>query len=94
MGKKGVKYTTEKIVIMLRKAELLSEQGKKREEIARELGIAASTLTRWRREFGGLQISQAKKLKDLEKENLKLKRIVANQAVDILILKDYKEGNL
>ena len=94
MGKKGIKFTTEKIVTMLRKAELLADQHQTREEIARTLGIAPSTLSRWRREFGGLQISQAKKLKDLERENSKLKRLVADQALDILVLKDFKEGNL
>ncbi len=90
----GVKYTTERIITMIRKAELLADQGKNADEIARTLEIGKSTLSRWRREFGGLQIDQAKRLKDLEKENSKLKRLVADQALDILVLKDFKAGNL
>ncbi len=90
----GVKYTTERIITMIRKAELLADQGKNADEIARTLEIGKSTLSRWRREFGGLQIDQAKRLKDLEKENSKLKRLVADQALDILVLKDFKAENL
>ena len=93
MGK-GVKYSTEQIITMLRQAELLANQDKGQDEIARTLGVSKVTLVRWRREFGGLKIDQAKKLKDLERENTQLKRLVADQALDILVLKDFKAGNL
>ena len=93
MGK-GVKYSTEQIITMLRQAELLANQDKGQDEIARTLGVSKVTLVRWRREFGGLKIDQAKKLKDLERENTQLKRLVADQALDILVLKDFKTGNL
>lgn len=93
MGK-GVKYSTEQIIIMLRQAEVLANQDKGQDEIARTLGVSKVTLVRWKREFGGLKIDQAKKLKDLERENAQLKRLVADQALDILVLKDFKAGNL
>lgn len=93
MGK-GVKYSTEQIIIMLRQAEVLANQDKGQDEIARTLGVSKVTLVRWKREFGGLKIDQAKRLKDLERENAQLKRLVADQALDILVLKDFKAGNL
>ena len=93
MGK-GIKYSTEKIISILRKAELLADQGKNVDEIAKSLELGKSTLARWRREFGGMQIDQAKRLKELERENARLKRLVADQALDILVLKDFKAGNL
>ncbi len=91
MGK-GAKYSTEKIITMLRQAEILEGQGKSLDEILRTLGIVRSTLYRWRKEFGNLSINQAKKLKELEVENSKLKRLVADQALDILVLKDFNQG--
>lgn len=93
MGK-GVKYSTEQIITLLRQAELLENQGKIGDEVARTVGVSKVTLSRWKREFGGLKIDQAKKLKDLERENAQLKRLVADQALDILVLKDFKAGNL
>jgi len=63
-------------------------KGAKVSEVVRKLGIAEQTYYRWRREYGGLKLDQAKRLKDLERENSRLKRIVADQAVDIAILKE------
>ena len=66
----------------------------KRSEMLEELGIARSTYYKWRRQYGGMRVSQAKRLKELEKENARLKKLVADQALDNAILKDVAEGNL
>lgn len=63
-------------------------------EIARQLGICDQTLIRWRKEYGGLRVDQAKRLKELEKENARLKRLVADLSLDNSILKDVASGNL
>ena len=86
-------YKPEDIIRLLKQAEILSSQGKQVEEICRELGISDKSYYRWRKEYGGMQISQARKLKDLEKENARLKRAVANLTLDNLILKEASEGN-
>ncbi len=62
-------------------------------EVARKLGIAEQTYYRWRREYGGLRLDQAKRLKELEKENARLKKLVADQALDNAILKEVSSGN-
>jgi transposase-like protein len=62
-------------------------------EICKQLGVSEHTYYRWRKEYGGLDISQAKRLKDLERENVRLKRLVADQALDISILKEANRGN-
>lgn len=86
MGKQ--KYTTEQIIHKLREAEVEISNGSTVAQVVRKLGIAEQTYYRWRREYGGLKLDQAKRLKDLERENSRLKRIVADQAVDIAILKE------
>ena len=63
------------------------------EEIARTIGVHAVTLAKWKREYGGLQLEQAKRLKELEKENSRLKRLVADQALDNAIMKEALSGN-
>ena len=68
-------------------------QGKKTEEACRALGISDATYYKWRREYGGMGVSQAKRLKQLEVENGRLKRVVADQALNIQVLKDAAEGN-
>jgi transposase-like protein len=87
-------YTPEQIINSLREAEVLLSQGNTAAEAARHLGITEQTYYRWRKEYGGMRINQAKKLKELEKENARLKKIVADQALDNAILKDVAQGNL
>ena len=91
MGQK--RYTAEQIIGKLRQAEVRSAQGKPVIEIVRELGISEQTYYRWRREYGGLKVSQAKRLKDLERENGRLKRVVADLTLDKLILEEAARGN-
>ena len=88
------RYTTEQIIVKLREAEVLETKGLSLSEIARRLKVCPQTLIRWRKEFGGLQIEQAKRLKELEKENARLKRLVADLSLDNSILKDVASGNL
>ena len=91
MGRK--RYTPEQIIRHLRQAEVLSSEGRNVPEICRELGVTANTYYRWRKEYGGMQINQAKRLKELERENSRLKRAVAELTLDNLILKESSEGN-
>lgn len=87
------KYSTEEIIGHLRTVELEQVRGLTIEESARKIGVNKSTITRWKKEFGGLRIDQAKRLKELEVENSRLKKIVANQALDNSILKEALKGN-
>ena len=82
------KYTTEKIIIKLREAEVLISQGMDADEASRQIGVSRQTFYRWRKEFGGMRVDQARRLKVLEKENLRLKHIVADKELDIQILKE------
>ena len=91
MAKK--RHTTEEIIQHLRTVELDQAKGVSLEDAARKVGVCAQTLVRWKSEFGGLRIDQARRLKELEQENVRLKRVVANQALDISILKEVAEGN-
>ncbi len=87
------RYTPEQIIRYLRQAEVLSSQNRSTSEICRELGISENTYYRWRKEYGGMRVTQAKRLKELEKENSRLKRAVAELMLDNLILKEASEGN-
>ena len=87
-------YTPEQIINSLREAEVLLSKGSTTAEAARHLGVSEQTYYKWRKEYGGMRINQAKRLKELEKENARLKRIVADQALDNAILKDVAQGNL
>ena len=87
------RHTTEEIIQHLRTAEIEQGKGSTQEEAARKIGVTPVTLSRWKSEFGGLRIDQAKRLKELEQENSRLKKIVADQALDNLILKEVSKGN-
>ncbi len=91
MGRRHFK--PEQIIHMLREAEIKLAGGKKISEVCRELGISEQSYYRWRKEYGGMQVSQAKKLKDLERENARLKKLVADQALDKSILEEALRGN-
>ena len=87
------RYTPEEIIQKLRTAEIEQSKGATQEEAARKIGVTAVTLSRWKAEFGGMRVDQAKRLKELEQENARLKKIVADQALDNLILKEVSKGN-
>ena len=82
------KYTPEQIIRKLREAEVLISQGMTIPEASRQIGVVEQTFYRWRKEYGGMRINQAKRLKILEKENLRLKRLVGEKELDIQILRE------
>ncbi len=81
-------YTPEQIIHKLREAEVLISQGLTVPEAARQIGVVDQTYYRWRKEYGGMRLNQAKRLKVLEKQNLRLKRLVAEKELDIQILRE------
>lgn len=87
------KYTVEQIIVKLREVEVLCKQGKSVEEAVRQIEVTPQTYYKWRKEYGGMDVSDAKKFKDLEKENVRLKKIIAEQALDLEILKDVNSKN-
>ncbi len=87
------RFTPEQIIQHLRTVELEQGKGLKLDQAAKKVGVTPQTIVRWRNEFGGLKVEQAKRLKELEKENGRLKRLVADQALDNAILKDIASGN-
>jgi putative transposase len=91
MAKKG--YTPEQIINKLREAEILLSQGNSIGEASRKVGVTEQTYYRWRKEYGGMRVEQAKRLKELEKENVRLKKLVADLSLDNSILKEVAEGN-
>jgi len=86
-------YTPEQIINKLREAEILIGQGATSVEASRKIGVTEQTYYRWRKEYGGMRIEQARRLKELEKENTRLKRLVADLSLDISILKEAARGN-
>jgi len=90
MGRK--RYTLEQMINMLREAEVLQSQGSKMADVCRRLGISVQTYCRWRKEYGGMRVDQAKRLKELEKENTRLKKLVADLSLDNDILKETARG--
>jgi transposase-like protein len=86
------RHTPEQIITALREAEVGLATGKTVGVVSREVGISEQTYYRWRKEYGGLRLDQAKRLKTLEQENARLKRVVADQALDNLILKEVASG--
>ena len=91
MGKKN--FTTEQIIIKLREIEVLCGQGKTIAEAVRQAEISEQTYYRWRQVYGGMNTSDARKLRELEKENLRLKKLVADLSLDNAILKDVNSKN-
>jgi putative transposase len=89
---RGKKYQPEQVVNLLRQIEVAN--GKTTAQACKEAEIVEQTYFRWRKEYGGLQIDQAKRLKELEQENGKLKCLVANLSLDNLVLKDIASGNV
>ena len=87
------RFTPEQIIAMLREAEVRLSQGEQVEGICRSCGITEQTYYRWRREYGGMKVSQARRLKELERENGRLKKAVAELTLDKVILKEALEGN-
>ena len=90
MAKK--RYRPEQIITKLREVEVLLSQGKTQEEAVRAIGVTSNTFYRWRKAYGGMGIDQAKRLKELEGENARLKRAVADLTVDNQILKEVSRG--
>ncbi len=86
-------HSPEQIINKLREAEILLNQGANVGEASRKIGVTEQTYYRWRKEYGGMRIEQAKRLKDIEKENARLKKLVADISLDNAILKEVAEGN-
>jgi putative transposase len=86
-------YTPEQIINKLREAEIHLSQGSSIGEASRKIGITDQTYYRWRKEYGGMRVEQARRLKELEKENSRLKKLVADLSLDISILKEASRGN-
>ena len=86
-------FKPEQIIGKLREAEVLLSQGLTVSEASRKLGITEQTYYRWRREYGGMRVEQAKRLKELEQENSRLKKLVADVTLDNAILKEAARGN-
>jgi putative transposase len=87
------RYTPEQIIGFLREAEVALSQGDTIGAICRRLGISEQSYYRWRKEYGGMQVSQARRLKDLEKENQRLRKAVSDLTLDKLILEEAAKGN-
>lgn len=86
-------YKAEEIIQHLRTAEIEQGKGSSLELAAKKIGVSTQTLVRWRKEYGGMQVNQAKRLKELEKENGRLKKLVADLSLDNAILQDVSSGN-
>lgn len=90
---KKTRHTTDQIIEKLRQADVALGKGEKVPEVCKTLGIAEQTYYRWRQKYGGMASDLAKQLRSLEKENGRLKRLVANQSPDMVILKEATKGN-
>ena len=87
------RFTTEQIIGKLREAEVELAKGKKVPQVCKQLGVTEQTYYRWRKEYGGLKTDQAKRFRELEKENARLKKLVADMALDNDILREAASGN-
>ena len=90
---KGRKHSPEQIIRKLREADRLLAEGKTTAEVAKALEVTEWTLSRWRNQYGGMKANDAKRLKELERENVTLKRIVADQVLEVQALKEIARGN-
>jgi transposase-like protein len=88
------RFSSEQIIAKLRQIEVQLAQGKSIALACKDAGISEQSYYRWRKEYGGLQIEQARRLKDLERENTRLRRLVADLSLEKQILKDISQGNL
>ena len=86
-------HSPEQVITKLREAEILLNQGANVGEASRKLGVTEQTYYRWRKEYGGMRVEQAKRLKEVEKENTRLKKLVADISLDNAILKEAVRGN-
>ena len=91
MGK--MKFTAEQIISKLREAEVLQSNGQSITEVCRQIGIKEQTYYKWRKEYGGMRVDQAKRLKEIEQENSRLRKLVADLSLDNAILKETVRGN-
>ena len=87
------KHTAEEIITKLREADVLLARGQSMVEVCRQLGISDQTYYKWRKEYGGMHVDQAKRLKQLEQENSRLRRAIADLTIDNAILKEVSRGN-
>ena len=87
------RYTAEEIINKLHEAEVLQSQGKTIIEVSRQLEVSEMTYYKWRKEYGGLRVDQARRLKELEQENSRLRKVVADLTIDNSILKEAARGN-
>ena len=87
------RFTPEQIISKLREADVLIGRGSTAIEACRQIGISEQTLYRWRKEYGGLKVDQARRMKDLEKENQRLRRAISDLTLDKLILQEAAKGN-
>jgi len=88
-----MRYTPEQIIGKLREAEVLMSKGASVVEVCKKIGVTDVTFYRWRKLYGGMQIAEAKRMKDLEKENTRLRKLVADLSIDNQILKEVTKGN-
>ena len=86
-------HTVEQIIRKLREAEVELSKGSKTPQVCRKLGISEQTYYRWRKQYGGMQVNQARRLKELERENARLKKLLAESMLDNAILKEASSGN-
>lgn len=93
MKKRGKRHTPEQIVKKLRDAEVMLNNGKSMEEVLQTLEVSDGTYNRWRNQFGGMKSEEAKRLRDLESENARLKRLLAEAELDKAMLKEALRGN-
>jgi putative transposase len=90
---KVTKHTTEQIIAQIREVERLQAEGLSISQACKQIAVSEHTYYHWRKRYGAMQVDEAKRLKDLERENQQLKRLVADQALDILMLKEVARGN-